>query len=184
MRAIPHFIKRHLKLFHKISKTTFWFSTGVFLGLFLLISFGFLLFQLLYNAVIYPGVYIDNISVGGKTQAQVAELFAKRNEAIAHTIFTFTTADTVATMSARTLHLGYNGNLLAQQAFSVGRSTDVFSDISLIFQAYISGVMLSPSFTYRMDEVNNLLTPIEKEVKRDPINAIFTFQNNRVTTFK
>lgn len=184
MRAMLSLVRKHIRFVKVISKTTFWFSMGVLLGLFFLISFGFLLFQLIYSHVVYPGVSVESIPLGGKTQAEVAAYFAKRNEAIAATTFTFTSSDSIATVSARTLHLGFNGNLLAQQAMSVGRSSDIFSNIILVFQSYLNDITLSPSYTYRPNVIANAIAPIEKQVKIDPVNAIFTYQNNHVTTFK
>lgn len=184
MRATLALFKKHALLFKIASKTTFWFSMGALLGLFLLVSFGFLIFQLLYRNVVYPGVYIENIPVGGKSQADVAAYFAKRNDAIAESTFAFTASGESATVSARTLHLGYNGNLLAQQAMSVGRSADVFSNIILVFQSYINGVTLSPSYTYRPESIAKALSTIQKDIKINPTDAIFTYQNNHVTAFK
>src|SRR5579864_9303755 len=123
MRATVALMKSHARLLKIASKTTFWFSMGVAIGLFLLISFGFLIFQLLFAHVVYPGVSVENIPLGGKTQAEVAAYFAKRNAAIAATTFTFTSSGSIATASAQRLHLGFNGNLLAEQAISIGRSS-------------------------------------------------------------
>lgn len=172
MRAISLFLK-----------TLFWFFVGVFLGLFLVISFGFLVFRIIYRNVAYPGIYIGNISVGSKTQSEIAKYLAFKNQQIANTKFTFINDDKIATISARTLHLGFNGNLLASQAISIGRSPDTLSNISIILSAYLNGVTLSPSYTYREYLITKLLTPIEKNIKIDPVDAVFAFNNNKVTTF-
>ncbi len=184
MRATVALIKSHVRLLKIASKTTFWFGMGVAIGLFLLISFGFLIFQLLYTHVVYPGVSVENIPLGGKTQSEVAAYFAKKNDAIAATTFTFTSSGGIATISAQSLHLGFNGNLLAEQAMSVGRSSDIFSNIVLVFQSYIDGVSLSPSYTYRPQNISAALIDIRKQVRIDPVDAIFTYQNNHVTAFQ
>jgi len=54
----------------------------------------------------------------------------------------------------------------------------------LIFQAYVSGVNLPPSFTYSDSAVTALLNPIVEQESVLPVDALFTFQNGKVTTFK
>lgn len=184
MQAIKTFTKKHFIFLHKISKTAFWFSMGAILGLFFLISFGFLIFRLIYGNAVYPGIYVNNIDVGGKTQVQVAQYFEKKNKSISQTTFSFSLNDKIATISAKEIGLGYDSNLLAQQAFTIGRSPDVFSNISLVIQAYINGVTLSPAFTYNTQKFTKLLSPLRDSVKKEPMNAVFSFQNNKVTAFK
>ena len=184
MQAIKQFVQKHLRFLHKVSKIFFWFSMGVLLGLFFLVSFGFLLFRLLYHDVIYPGVYIGSMNVGGQTPYKIDQELRQRNNAVGKSIFTFQVNDQIATISARQLGAGYDTKLLAQQAYSIGRSSDVFSNISLIFQGYISNVNLTPAFTYNQDTLKKTLHPLQKNIHVDPIDAIFTFQNNKVTAFK
>ena len=183
MRVNASFLLKHIPLLHKISKTAFWFGVGAFLGLFLLISFTFLLFQIIYRNVAYPGISIGNISVGGKTQAQITEELTRKNNAIREATFTFSVQGNEATISAQILHAGYDGNLLAQQAMSIGRSSDIFSNITLVFQAYITGISLSPSYLYNPEKIVAVLKPIQDKIKIDPVNAVFAYQNNKVTTF-
>lgn len=184
MAAMKVFSKKHLKHLQKGSKIFFWFVTGAILGLFFLVSFAFLLFEFSYRNTVYPGVFVDGVNFGGKTESQVAQYFARKNEKIADSTFTLTVTNFVATVSARQLQIGYNANLLAKQAMSIGRSTDTLSNISLIFQAYISGISLPPSYTYNPDVVAKIVQPIQQKIYIAPVNAVFTMQNNTVTAFK
>lgn len=184
MQAIKQFVTKHFTFFHKISKTIFWFGMGMVLGLFFLISFGFLIFRLLYNTVIYPGVYIGTMNVGGQTPYKVEQELRQRNNAVGKSTFTFQVKDEIATASAKKLSVGYDSKLLAQQAYSIGRSDDIFSNISLIFQGYVSTVTLTPAFTYNQDTLQNTLKPMQKNIHVDPVDAVFSSQNNKVTAFK
>lgn len=184
MRSIKGFFSSHMRFLHQMGKIAFWFGVGALLGLFLLISFGFLLFKEIYRDTIYPGVYIGSYDAGGKKPQQIAADFNKKNSAIAKSTFTFVYNTDIATISAQQLHLGYDTRLLTTQAMSIGRSDDIFSNISLLFQAYTSGVKLSPSYMYKTDSLTQLLSPIEKQVKTDPVDAVFAFENNKVTAFK
>lgn len=184
MQAMKIFFKKYFPFLHTISKTIFWFSVGALLGLFFLISFAFLLFRIIYSNAIYPGVYVNSINVGGKSPAAVKAYFDKRNSQISKTVFTFQVNDQIATTSAKALSLGYDSKLLAEQAYSIGRSTDILSNISLVLQAYTTDVTLSPAYIYNTDKLQAFLSPIQKNVRIDPVDAVFTVQNNKVTAFK
>src|SRR5438034_936032 len=118
------------------SKILFWFLTGTLLGFFLLISFAYIIFQKTYNNKVYPGVTIQNTNFGGKTQSDVQAYYWQKNNAIKDTTFVFKSNDTVATISASKIDLGYDTNLISQQAISVGRSQDIFSNIATVTNAY------------------------------------------------
>src|SRR5260221_1034754 len=167
-----------------VIKTAFWFGVGLMLGLFLLISFSFFLFQQVYKTTIYPGVYVAGVNFGGKSQADVYTYFDNKNKAISQTNFTFLLGDDVATISAKDVHIGYDSVLLARQANTIGRSEDVVSNAGIIFQAYLTGVTLSPAYTYSEKTLMRLLGPMIQKAKSDSVDAIFTFQDGKVTTFR
>jgi len=181
---IPPFKFRFLKKIPKIGKVLFWFLTGAFLGLFLFVSFAFIIFQSLYKNVIYPGVLVNGTDFGGKTEKQVKEFFAKKNEKIQDTKFVFTSEASVTTVSAKEINFGYDEDLLSKQAFSLARSSDVVTNISLIFQAYINGLNLPPAYHYSDTKLISVLSPIIEKLHSDPVDSLFTFQNGRVTVFR
>ncbi len=173
--------KKHISVF---IKSAFWFFVGIALGLFFTISFFFIFFQKVYGDLVFPGVYVNGVNFGGKSEKDVVEYFDNQNAAIANTTFTFQHGEDIATASAGTLILGYNSELLANQAILIGRSHFILSDIFLIFSAFINGVYLPPSYSYSDSQLTTLLSPIEKKTYIAPVDAVFKFSNNRVTTFK
>lgn len=176
--------KEKIKIFKSISKGLFWFLIGGLLGFFFLVSFAFIFFQQKYTNVVYPGVMVDNIDFSGRTQDFVRDFFAHKNEVIENTLFVFK-YDTITTnISAKQIHYGYNEELLAKQAFSIGRSSDPLSNISLILQAYIHGVNLEPSYKFYEDELEKLLSPITQKAYVQPVDALFTFKNGKVLAFR
>lgn len=181
MKNIPQSKKRKIIV---ATKSIFWFFTGVCLGLFFFISFAFILFQQFYGNRIFPGITIQHISVGGKTQNEVALFFSNLNAKVKDAKITFHYEGAVATTSAENLHIGYNENLLAEQALSIGRSKDILSNISLVLQAYINGIDLSPSYQFDDGVLQHTIEPILKKAYIPPVEALFTFENGRVTTFR
>ncbi len=165
-------------------KFLFWFGTGILLGLFFTVSFAYIFFQRMYGNKIYPGVYVNGINLGGKTPSEAMNLFAQQNAQGEKSTFTFTYQDQTATISAKAIDAGYNAKLLTQQAYGIARSNYLLSDIILIFRAYLNGLMLSPSYHYDDEKLAQALLPITQKATVEPVDAEFSFVNNRVSTFK
>lgn len=165
-------------------KSTFWFFIGIFLGIFFLISFSFIYSEKKYQNLIYPGVFIAGVDFGGKSQEYTKNYFREKNQEISETKFIFKDKDDIVSISAKDIDLGYNEELLSQQAYLLGRSGDFFSNINLILQAYLNGINLSTSFKYSEEKLIKSLSQIIEKNNIAPTNALFNFQNKRVTAFK
>ena len=48
----------------------------------------------------------------------------------------------------------------------------------------MSGIYLPPSATFSEDKLKENLSPLTSALNKNPIDALFTFSNGRVTTFK
>lgn len=178
-------LRKTIGIIRSLTRVIFWFSAGAVIGLFLFSSFVFIFFQKTHNNVIYPGVIVNGIDMGGKTKQEVKDYFAKKNESIADTKFVFTNNKDINTaITARELNFGYDETLLADQAYSIGRSQNVFSNITLVFQAYINGLYLPASYHYSESILENFLSPVKEKVKVDAVDALFTFENGRVSAFR
>lgn len=175
---------KYYKRFTHILRVVFWFLTGAVLSFFFIASFTLLGYQKIYENKVYPGVYVDNVNFGGKTKQGVANFFSKKNSLIKDTSFLFTSDYTVATISAQEINFGYDEKLSSEQTFSIGRSTNILTNISIILQAYINGIHLSPAYTYDKNKLLSLIQPISKQIEKKPVDALFQFQSNRVTTFR
>src|SRR2546429_8674221 len=68
-----------------LSRSLFWFFVGMVLGSFFLVSFAFIIFQHIYGEKIYPGIIVDNVSFGGKTEKEVENYFNLKNRSEEHT---------------------------------------------------------------------------------------------------
>lgn len=170
----------HLK---PVIRGILWFTLGGLLGLFFFASFLFIYYRNTYAKTVFPGVSIQYIDFSGKSKNDVETYFARKNSGIHNTTFYFTYEDQVATMSAEDLGMGYDAALLADQAYSIGRSDNFFANLSLIFQAYFRGIDLPPTYQVNDRELEAVLLPITKNVYKKPVDAVFTVNNGKVTTF-
>lgn len=165
-------------------RSAFWFLIGACLGLFFLASFAFILFQKLYTNVVYPGVLVNGIDFGGRKEHEVEKFFERKNERVAKTLFIFSEENHHATASAQELEGGYDADLLAKQAFSIGRGNDTVGNISVIVQAYLNGIYLPASFRFSDENLQAKLAQVREALHLDPVEALFTFQNGKVVAFR
>ena len=111
---------KYSKRLHKIATNLFWFFTGAFLSLVFLTSVLLFAYQKMYDSKVYPGIYIGNKNFGGETKEYVKGYFDSKNNNISSTSFVFTSDYGIATVSANQIKFGFESELLATQAFSLG----------------------------------------------------------------
>jgi vancomycin resistance protein YoaR len=183
---------RKMKKHHwlRLTRISFWFSLGMILGFFFFISFLYIFYQKSHTNLVYSGVLVNGIDFGGKTQAQVRDYFISKNKSIQKTSITLVAPDgsgsdqIMATISAKQIDFGYDADLLASQAYSIGRSTDILSNMSLIFQAYTDGVQLSPAYHFTDSKLSKLIKKLKSQLEVQPVDAMFSFENGKVTAFR
>lgn len=177
----PETKKIHIK---SAGRIVFWFSIGALISLFLISSFSYFGFQKYYEGKIYPGVSVNGVDFSNKTEAEVKQYFLNENKNISNSNFTFKFEDKVATVSAKDIDFGYDENLLTTQAVGIGRSKDPVSGLGTVAQAYFYGINLSPSFRYSEDKLDKKLEEFYKLVNKEPVEAVFNFQDGRVAEFR
>ncbi|OIP58043.1 MAG: hypothetical protein COX79_03365 [Candidatus Levybacteria bacterium CG_4_10_14_0_2_um_filter_36_16] len=175
------FRKKHA---FRIATSSFWFVVGFFIAALLLGGILIAIFQYRYQGKVIPGVFIGNTYVGGKTEEEVKELFNTRNKEFEKSLFVLTLDDFVATISARDLKIGYDSNLIAEQAESLGKSNNILSNIYLILSSYTYGTFLKQSHTFDPVILNTTLADLDKKVYTEPVDALFTVENKRVVAFR
>ena len=162
----------------------FWFLFGAIISLFFILSFSYIGFQRYYKDKVYPGINIDYIDFSNKSEQEVKNYFISKNNEIGNASFMFKFEDNIATISAKEINYGYDEDLLSTQAISLGRSSNQISNISLIFQAYLKGINLAPSYKFSDQNLQKILVPIYEKVNKDPVEAVFNFEDGRVKEFR
>jgi vancomycin resistance protein YoaR len=179
-----HHLKKIVKKTHHYSKGPFWFLVGFVIAGITIFSICIIVFQNIYKDIVIPGVYIDTLNVSGKTNSQIQNIYENKNRLIENTTFTFKFNDLIATASAKQLGIGYDSKLIAQQAESLGKSSNLLTDIFIVVSSYLNGTTLHSSNTFDSDKFADLIKPLQQKAYKTPVNAQFNIENNRVTTFK
>ncbi len=177
-----HLEKKHFKLF---GKTVFWFTLGSILGLLFFVSFLYLFYKQMHTDRIYDGVFVSGVNFSGKKAEDVKNYFDAKNTMLQHTTITLRSDQAIATVSAKAIGFGYDSDLLATQAMTVGRSgNNAITNMSLMLQAYSNTINFPPAYHYSEQKLNKILTPLAQQIDVKPVQPLFTFQNGKVTTFQ
>jgi vancomycin resistance protein YoaR len=170
--------------FQKLQQLFGWLHAG-FLVTLLVILFALIagvLFEKIYQGRIYPRVSVGNIDVGGKSPKEVETYWLAKNTPFAAMQFELRYDGKTATISGADLGLGYDATLSATQAYLVGRSRQWLTNIYIkLFQKPVN---LAPYFRWNSRVVNDMLDTIASQVDIPATDALFRFQNGRVTSFR
>jgi len=136
---------------------------------------------------IYPGTTIDGISMAYKTKTEAQDLLKQRDEYYADSILTVTYKNApVATFSGELLGLRRDIDTKIDQALLVGRSPHIPSRIAQRIGS-MSGVSTFTFLTelrYDQNPINDFLETANDSYSYPAKNALFTFEDGKVTSFK
>jgi len=176
-----HWGKTHLKIF---GKNFLWFITGSILGLFFFISFLYIAYKDYHANRIYDGIFVNGVNFSGRNPSTVQNYFWKKNQILQKTTITLRSDNYTATISAKQIDFGYDQNLLADQAMTIGRSSNAISNMSLVLQAYLNTINLPPAYHYSDQKLTAIADSLAKQVNIKPINPLFNFVDGKAVTFQ
>ncbi|HEX7542993.1 MAG TPA: VanW family protein [Patescibacteria group bacterium] len=136
---------------------------------------------------IYPNVYIDNRNFGFKSKAEIINYFQKKSAALTNINFTIIYKQLpVATFSAQTLNLKYDGKTAAERAFIIGRSSNLPSRYyqKLVSLFNLQRFDFNSQIQYDNGDLKDFLTTAEDSYNIPAKNALFKFENNKVLDFR
>jgi len=136
---------------------------------------------------IYPNVYLDNQNFGLKSKDEIVDFYKKKSSELKNTTVTvFYTNEPVATYSAQTLGIKYDGKTTAERAYLIGRSTNLPSKY---FQKFLSIFNLKrfdfeSQIEYDNTELKDFLALSEDKYNLPAKNALFKFEREKVVEFR
>src|SRR3989344_2512887 len=160
------------------------------LSLFFAATSLFAFYNYLFRDEVYPGVKVDGVVLSFKTKGEVKKFFEEGSKTFSQATFAFKHEDQIATISGETLHLGMDAQLIAEQAFLVGRSGNLLADTYNKLAALSGGINLRPSYSLNRPALELLLSDFTKTINKEPIDAIFEMKkgsplgDNRVIAFR
>lgn len=138
----------------------------------------------MYKDKVIPGVFVDEVNVSAKTISEIEILYDNKNKLIENTTFTLKFDELIATASAKDLEIGYDTKLISKQTLSLGKSSNLFTNIFIVINSYLYGTTLNAPFAFNTNAFADLIKPLQEKAYKAPVDAQFAFEENRVTTFK
>ena len=176
--------KNIIKHAHHVILSSFWFVVGFLISGAILLSLITAIFEFTYRNSAIPGVFVGNIYVGGKTALEIKKIFNGRNDIIQKNTFIFSADSAEATISAKIIKAGYDTNLIVDQALSLGKTSNIISNVYVSLNSYLNGTYLKASYSYDMPMFEKIIAPLKEQIYQEPTNAQFTVENKRVIAFK
>ena len=140
------------------------------------------IFDYRYKNLVYPNVAIAGIPFGGQTKTQVATFWKNRNQPFATAQFELKFQSTIATVSGTDINLGYDADLSAEQAYSVGRANGWLTNLYIKF--FRKRVNLEPYFRWKQNVIEDTLNQLSDQINVPVQDALFEFSNGRVIAFR
>lgn len=151
------------------------------------LSFDLKNFSSKYEGKIYPNVLIDGRDVSGMSQQEVKKIYEEKNRKLAKKTFVaIYKNEPVATFSATTLDLKYDGETPAIQAYTIGRSDHMVSKNIQLLSTYfkLRKYQFESNLSYNREPLNEFLETSKDRYNHPAENALFKFENERVVNFK
>lgn len=177
-------LAKKLKIRQLLFKRVLFFTLGILGGTLLLGMVFFLTYETQFEDRVYPSVSISRIPFGGQTHLEITEYWLKRNAPFQKLELTFQFENQIATISGSSLDIGFDATLSASQAFAVGRSGNTLTDTYHKYQAWQTGIDLKPLFRWQDEILDTTLETLAQAIDIEPENALFEFQQRRVSVFK
>ena len=162
------------------------FYSGLILSILFVVFIAsfFFQFEKLYQNKIYPGVIIDNIRFGGKTKEEVEQYFNEKNKAFENIRVELTYEDKIATISGSEMQARYDSQLSSTQAYLIGRSGNLLSDIYQKWRAKNSQIRLKSVVTFNQEYLGETFDYLSSLIDQPSEDALFNFKDGKVKVFK
>jgi len=145
---------------------------------------GYYYFENNFKGKIYPGVRVDKISYGGKTPNEVEDYYNQKNLPFALLKFTLVFEDKIATISGRNLNIAYDAKLSATQAYSIGRSGHIFSNLYQKWKGATIGINLTSVLRMDTELIDDTVSSMATSIDIPAEDALFQFEKGKVAVFK
>jgi vancomycin resistance protein YoaR len=146
---------------------------------------GIYYYQNNYYEKIYPGVKIDDVDAGGKTREEIEKYIDQINKPFDQIqIKLELDNNNIATISGTDLNVSYDSKLSAQQAYLIGRSNHIFSDIYQKIKATSDGIQITKLIRMNTGIIDDTLDSLADNVDIQPQDALFQFDKGKVINFK
>ena len=135
--------------------------------------------------VIYEGIWVDDIHLGGMSIEEAKSVLAERTrESLEEIKFELIHNDKRWTITYKDIGAYIDWDKKIDQAYQIAREGELEERYNRIKEIEANGVRLKTSLFYNMNLVRNTLESIAREISYDPVDADIKFFPNRENKFE
>lgn len=163
-------------------------TVGMFLIIFLsliVIIFGiFTIYNYQNNSVISKGIYINGLDVSGLTKDEAkTKLTEYYSEKLANDI-TLVHNDYKTYLKTAEISLSFDIDSAINYAFNYGKNNNIFTDNYKIFNALITGINITPTYTFDEEALTNILNKLSAELPDAVVESGYYIEGNNLIITK
>lgn len=128
-------------------------------------------YQVYYDGLIYPGVNVWGVELGGMSPEEAMQALDGRFDYPQTSTITFRDGGNVWPVSAGQLGVGFDVTRTIQAAYEVGRQPSLIASLRQQIAAWRDGVVVSPVIVYDQRVADVTLNEIAAAINRPPVDA-------------
>lgn len=137
-------------------------------------------YEMAFADLIYPGLQVRNIPIGGKSIAEAAEILNRNLVASQAAVLTFGFKDQKKSVVLADLGFRYDASASASYAWTIGRSPDFWNNLKTRFNLIRQPINLNPNYALDPMAKKKLFLELHALVDQPPIPAQLALEENRV----
>lgn len=166
----------------KITKRKVMFASLITFILLMLALTAQLSFMTLKYDKIYKGIFVNDINAGGLSTEQLkSKLQKKYEDKIKSTSLLLKTAKYSETIDYSDIEVKYDISGAVNQAYSIGRSGNIFDKFYDIFNSAKNKIYLELPFSYNENKLNAIIDILHSKTLLNVKNSDLYIQDNRIT---
>lgn len=176
--------------FSRILKITAFFFAGAGIGtilLFLLFSLAVIRVKGEYQERVYPGVFLADVSLAGKTQTELAIFLAEKEKEILkrQVVFLWNNNEMAKwELKPSEIDFSLNQKELAREIFSLGRRGQGAESFWELYHLFLFPQTVEPKFHFDPKKWKDFIFKISSTVDRPAKEALFDFKAGKVVNFQ
>ncbi len=138
-----------------------------------------------YQQRMYPGVYIDNVNVSGKTQSEVKDLLQQMSGQTVPQTITIQVGTVSVSSSAAQLEISKDNNTAIDQAFTIGHKPYLSDGVSRLLFSNPPKINITTQTTANTTKLMELISELKKKEEQPPVMPVATLgTSGKVATLK
>ncbi len=139
-------------------------------------------FQVYHDGLIYPGVKVWGVDLGGMTPEEAGTALQGQFTYPTEATITFRDGDTTWPVTAGALGVRFDTERTVQAAYEVGRHPNLLFSLRQQAGAWRTGVEIAPVIVYDQTAADAFVQQIARQVDQPPVDASITIENLQAAT--